>query len=142
VVHFREAEDKTARASATLTDTDTRDQLLDTIEARLGRAWERIEETAGRIKVVLGFVAGLALAGFLTWVAYQQALDAEAGKPMRAGGGKGKLFDLAVRGLTHVIGATGVLILFGSICMLIGVFGLKAVLMPGILVVVRRIEDR
>ncbi len=141
-VHFREAEDKTAKAKANLTDTETRNQVLDAVESRLGRGWERIEEPEDRIKVLLGTVAGVAFVGFLTWLAHAEALNAEAGKPMRQGGGKGKLFDLAVRGLTHVIGATGVLILFSLVCVLIGFFGLKAVISPGMRLVVRRIEDR
>ena len=41
---------------------------------------------------------------------------------MRRGGGKGKLFDLAIRGLTHVIGATGVLIVFCVVTALIALF--------------------
>jgi hypothetical protein len=142
ILHFRHAEEKTAKATAALTDTETRNQVLDAVETRLGRGWERVEEPEDRIKTLLGTVAGVAFFGFLTWLAHQEAQDAEAGKPMRHGGGKGKLFDLAVRGLTHVIGATGVLIVFSLVCVLIGFFGLKAVISPGMRIVLRRIEDR
>ncbi len=72
-VHFRESDEKTAKAAVTLKDRESRDELLDAVQRRLGPGWERIEGREGVATILLGLLGVLAIGALLTWLAHDEA---------------------------------------------------------------------
>jgi hypothetical protein len=136
-ITFRQDDSEQASAEVALRDRYARDELFDALERQLGTGWERDEGQESRFKPVFGLLVGMGAIALVTWLAYDEALDVQAGKPLRGPGGKGRLFRQVLRWLGELVGPTGVLAIGGVLAAVLFAVMLYGLVAPARLIILR-----